>query len=1175
MAMNAKELIIPVDIQLKMEDFGPRAGVELVKTEFGKLTKVTDRATNMMNQFAETVNHINTNGVDKFAKKLYDTQKVGVEAAQEILSAYSRIDAIMSEVIRGKELIPAGKSLDDLRAERRAIEDNLTALMQEEKYLERELPNAIEKTKKEIASVIGQLGVLGRERKKGFMPLAQFVENQNDVARLKERLTELRAEYAKLTATQETSSATLAKNRETITQLEEKLLELKNILAANKGLTSEEEITISRNLRSMARGFAKLNEQELRVGVIKNSYKNANKEATKFHTNSMRYARKHNSVLKTMANLVKKISHHFKDVLKNTRKSFDSSQNGMKQALRNVMRYGLGVRSLYFLFRRLRAAAKDAFGVMAQQWEPVNRQISSMIQALNGVKGSIATMLQPLLEGFSKIFVQFMNGLQKVMETIGAFFAYLTGQNYILRAKAGNIDWADHLADKLGQAKDEAEELNKQLAGFDKINNLTTKDDKDSGNDKSSIGLDTVTFEKVPIEKLDLFNWLKEMWEKSDFTELGEFLNQKLLNALKKLDWDKIEEMGRKIGHCLATAINGFFKDKELATELGEAVAGWLNTKFATLDEFADTVEWDKIGDFIVTGITKFFDEADTQTWGDAVASLIRGLLEGLYTIVSNGDMWTGLGQKIHDWLKGFQEGMAEETDTFDMDGWELLGSSIGEILLGIIDAATVAISDTDMWEGFGEGIAKVLREIPWYDLITELPELAWAIITALAATFDGLTEEFGKTLAESIGGPEFADAFGEQFGEGIKISVNKAMNPSGISNMFGTVVGMIKVIRKLNSDGVSIARSFTDGFEEEYGNRSISDILERDGVIDKKLFDKSASEITGKGNTLATRFISGWMQGIVEERAKGRSGKFLGPVQGLLRMIGVNIDLSEVFTKILDKINDFKTKITTKWQEVKDSITSIIDGIKSIWSNFWTNLFTKWSESIKKREGHLTKFEEFLQLLSLAVTEWGREWSEFWEKLPEKIDEFKTNASEKFIEIKTTISDKVHEIATNLSEKWTEVTDAWSSLWTNMAEIIKTPINNIIDLINNGLIASIEGMMNGLGSGISEFANSGTGKFLGFDKIPVFTIEIPRIPHLAKGAVIPPNNQFLAMLGDQKSGTNIEAPLSTIEDAVRNVLAEQNINVTFEVQGDPEHIFNVVRKQSNQFTRRTGLSWT
>lgn len=45
--------------------------------------------------------------------------------------------------------------------------------------------------------------------------------------------------------------------------------------------------------------------------------------------------------------------------------------------------------------------------------------------------------------------------------------------------------------------------------------------------------------------------------------------------------------------------------------------------------------------------------------------------------------------------------------------------------------------------------------------------------------------------------------------------------------------------------------------------------------------------------------------------------------------------------------------------------------------------------------------------------------------------------------------------------------------------------------------------------------------------------ISTKSIPALARGAVIPPNREFLAILGDQKSGTNIEAPASEIEAAV------------------------------------------
>ena len=52
-------------------------------------------------------------------------------------------------------------------------------------------------------------------------------------------------------------------------------------------------------------------------------------------------------------------------------------------------------------------------------------------------------------------------------------------------------------------------------------------------------------------------------------------------------------------------------------------------------------------------------------------------------------------------------------------------------------------------------------------------------------------------------------------------------------------------------------------------------------------------------------------------------------------------------------------------------------------------------------------------------------------------------------------------------------------------------------------------------------------------------TVTTPQIPYLAKGAVLPANRPFLAVVGDQRHGTNIEAPLTTIQEAVANVMSD------------------------------------
>ena len=50
----------------------------------------------------------------------------------------------------------------------------------------------------------------------------------------------------------------------------------------------------------------------------------------------------------------------------------------------------------------------------------------------------------------------------------------------------------------------------------------------------------------------------------------------------------------------------------------------------------------------------------------------------------------------------------------------------------------------------------------------------------------------------------------------------------------------------------------------------------------------------------------------------------------------------------------------------------------------------------------------------------------------------------------------------------------------------------------------------------------------------------MPGIPYLAQGAVLPANKPFMAMVGDQRHGTNIEAPLTTIQEAVATVMQGQ-----------------------------------
>ena len=81
-------------------------------------------------------------------------------------------------------------------------------------------------------------------------------------------------------------------------------------------------------------------------------------------------------------------------------------------------------------------------------------------------------------------------------------------------------------------------------------------------------------------------------------------------------------------------------------------------------------------------------------------------------------------------------------------------------------------------------------------------------------------------------------------------------------------------------------------------------------------------------------------------------------------------------------------------------------------------------------------------------------------------------------------------------------------------------------------------------------------------------------VPKLANGTVIPPNKEFLAVLGDQKSGTNVEAPLSTIKQAVAEAMGENGGgNQTVILQIDGREFGRVALDQMNRESKRVGAS--
>lgn len=143
--------------------------------------------------------------------------------------------------------------------------------------------------------------------------------------------------------------------------------------------------------------------------------------------------------------------------------------------------------------------------------------------------------------------------------------------------------------------------------------------------------------------------------------------------------------------------------------------------------------------------------------------------------------------------------------------------------------------------------------------------------------------------------------------------------------------------------------------------------------------------------------------------------------------------------------------------------------------------------------------------------------------------------------------------IVNQIRDTWNKIKSFWNTniapvftlqFWTDLFSCIGDALGDTMKNILNFLIAGVNDIITMLNA-VAEF-DIPAGPFGAWEASHVTLWKIPSIPMLAQGAVIPPNAPFMAMLGDQKNGTNIEAPLSTIQQAVADVLGSDVLYSAF-----------------------------
>lgn len=321
------------------------------------------------------------------------------------------------------------------------------------------------------------------------------------------------------------------------------------------------------------------------------------------------------------------------------------------------------------------------------------------------------------------------------------------------------------------------------------------------------------------------------------------------------------------------------------------------------------------------------------------------------------------------------------------------------------------------------------------------------------------------------------------------------------------TVINLVSDLAGFFADHQSIIEAFGAALIGAFAAAKIAGLAKSIGGSITTIMDFGKgliALITGSGG------IIGGIKAIAT--AIGPGGIFIAAVTACIA-IGV------LLYKNWDKIKEVAGAV---WSWIKDKTITFVDGIKSKLSNLAEKIVSIWNG-------------------------------------------IKSSAKEKWNAIWSTIKEVVKRIVDGIVDKFKGARDKVVDTFEGIKNKVKEIFNKVIGIVN-GAIGTVNGAISGIESAFSfgpwKVPTPFGSKTIGFSaSFP----RVPTIPYLAKGAVIPPRSEFLAVLGDQKQGNNIETPEALLRKIVREETGGQQSsgNYRFTAQINRRTVFDEIIEEA------------
>lgn len=776
----------------------------------------------------------------------------------------------------------------------------------------------------------------------------------------------------------------------------------------------------------------------------------------------------------------------------NSMKETGSAAGNAKNGIMTLLKYGLGIRSLFVLFNKLRSAVVAGMSNLAQESGSTNSAISMLWGSLERLKNSLATAFAPILTAIAPILSKFIDMLSTAATYVSMFFSMLSGKKTYTRALAVQKDYAASLSDTASSAEDVADATNdaadaadaaaeateKYLSPLDDLNKMDSKSDSGSGSGGGGKSpgaggggggtgsAPMFTEEQIPnafldnLQKVfDLLKKIKDLFMSGFWDGLGDYKPQ--LAELKK-DFASIKKNLAEI-----------FTDPEVvgaAKRFAESVIYNLGVVAGSIASVGLTLAVNLVGGF--------------ESYLSRNKDRIKKFLVDVFNV----------GAEIADEFGLIAKTIAEVfAKTFGTQtAQDLTGNLIGIFAsLGGLAVEIFARYERDKmylaWQPWIDNKDKLVEAIN--ETIAPIQQLAQVIEDFLNDTSDKIIAFYDESVKPFIDDIE-----------------------SGCASILATLLDLY------NSYVVPIIDEWGTRLEDLI-NGPLTDFVDKFLDVCAKIID-ALQQIW---NNVLVPLINWILQNVIPLLAP--VVQWLG--DAAIDLLGAAVEMANGILDMLGGLIDFLVGVFTgDWKKAFSGAGQIAQGFADT-----CGAVIEWIGDYI-----LTPF------MSLVKKLFSVDWVKYFgvagiapQVLCDLIKSIFGTMKNVFIGIMNFIK---YAFTGDWRNAWQSVKNIFSSIMSGIGDVVRAPINGIISMVNQA-IGSINNLIRGV------------------NRIPHVNIPtIGRIPHLASGAVIPPNQEFLAMLGDQKSGNNIEAPEGLIRKIVREESGKGNGSYTFVAQLDRKVLF-------------------